>query len=193
MGEVEPTFTIENMTLTAQLSGVVDLDEVAASFKQARFDPDKFPGVEFRLRDPKVSINIFSTGKLVCIGARSYAEGKRAFHRLVALFADRHGLERLQLKGRPQVKNVFAKMSLGIPLDLDVLSSHFEGSNYDPTEFPGLMVRLNGSAIATLYGTGNAIITGVDSVERMREFVNSLWDKVHSLSTGANIVGSEQN
>jgi len=111
----------------------------------------------------------------------------------VELFQGHHNLDGLHLKEEPQLKNVVAKISTGFALELDFLSSHFEGANYDPSEFPGMIVRMNGAATATLYGSGKIMFTGADSVERMREFVNNLWEKVRSLSTGANIEGNEQN
>lgn len=66
-------------------------------------------------------------------------------------------------------------------------------SNYDPEAFAGLIVKMNGSATAILYGSGKIVFTGVDSVERMRKFVNLVWEKVRSLSEGANIAGIEQS
>lgn len=187
-----PTFTIENMTMTARMSGSVDLDEVAASFHDVKFEPDKIVRAVISLRDPKATIGIYTNGKLVCMGIKSVEDGTRAFLKLEDLFQGHPTLDGLHIEGEPQVQNVLATSSLGFSLDLDDLSSHFEGANYDPTEFPGLIVKMNGSATATLYGSGKIIFMGVDSVERMREFVNNLLEKVRSLSTGANIVESEQ-
>jgi transcription initiation factor TFIID TATA-box-binding protein len=35
------------------------------------YHPDQFPGLVFRLRSPKTATLIFSSGKMVCTGAKS--------------------------------------------------------------------------------------------------------------------------
>jgi len=87
---------------------------------------------------------------------------------------------------------VKATVKTDLSYDLDYLSTQFEVTNYDPTIFPGLFVKMNGSATATLFASGNINFTGVDTVERMREFVNETVEKVRSLSARPNIVGAEQ-
>ncbi|TFH03860.1 MAG: hypothetical protein E4H14_15920 [Candidatus Thorarchaeota archaeon] len=80
-----------------------------------------------------------------------------------------------------------------LTLDLESLCSQFEIANYDPVEYAGLIVRLDGSVTATLFASGTIMFTGVKSEEQMREFVSIVWEKIRTLSTGANIVGTEQN
>ena len=42
------------------------------------YEPEQFPGLIYRMEDPKVVILIFSTGKLVCTGAKQEAEVHRS-------------------------------------------------------------------------------------------------------------------
>ena len=44
---------------------------MALGLENIEYEPEQFPGLVFRMKDPKVVILIFSTGKVICTGARS--------------------------------------------------------------------------------------------------------------------------
>ena len=46
------------------------------------YEPEQFPGLIYRMDDPKVVILIFASGKLVCTGAKKEAEVPRAIAKL---------------------------------------------------------------------------------------------------------------
>jgi len=46
------------------------------------YEPEQFPGLIYRMEDPKVVILIFTTGKLVCTGAKKETEVHRAVAKL---------------------------------------------------------------------------------------------------------------
>ena len=192
-GSEAPEFTIENMTLKARLSDNIDLDEVAASCVGVEYDPEKIAHARFSLRKPKATVLLHKNGKLICMGVKSVAEGQKAIQVVVDTLNKHHHFGSIMIRMKPQLTNVVAVIDADSPLDLDLLTQKFEVVNYDPVAFAGLIVKMNGSATAILYGSGKIVFTGVDSVERMREFVNLVWQKVRSFSEGANIARIEQN
>ncbi len=46
------------------------------------YEPEQFPGVIYRMEDPKTVILIFSSGKLVCTGAKKEEEVHQAVMKL---------------------------------------------------------------------------------------------------------------
>lgn len=52
-------------------------------FKNTEYRPKRFPGLVFRLKRPKTATLIFTTGKLVCTGAKSSKLAKRAVKKVV--------------------------------------------------------------------------------------------------------------
>jgi len=46
------------------------------------YEPEQFPGLIYRMDDPKVVILIFRSGKLVCTGAKREEEVYRAVEKL---------------------------------------------------------------------------------------------------------------
>lgn len=46
------------------------------------YEPEQFPGLVYRMNDPKVVILLFASGKLVCTGARKEGDVHRAVDNL---------------------------------------------------------------------------------------------------------------
>jgi transcription initiation factor TFIID TATA-box-binding protein len=70
----KPEIKIVNMVASANLLGKIELEDVAYALKKTMYEPEQFPGLIYRMDDPKVVILIFATGKLVCTGAKKEAE-----------------------------------------------------------------------------------------------------------------------
>ncbi len=66
----KPTIEIQNIVATASLGGMVDLEKTAYALERTIYDPEQFPGLIYRMTEPKVVILIFASGNLVCAGAR---------------------------------------------------------------------------------------------------------------------------
>jgi transcription initiation factor TFIID TATA-box-binding protein len=78
----KPEIKIVNIVASANLLGKIELEDVAYSLNKTMYEPEQFPGLIYRMDDPKVVILIFATGKLVCTGAKKEAEVYRAVENL---------------------------------------------------------------------------------------------------------------
>jgi len=47
------------------------LETAADVLDNVMYEPEQFPGLIYRMRDPKTVLLLFSSGKLVCTGAKS--------------------------------------------------------------------------------------------------------------------------
>jgi TATA-box binding protein (TBP) (component of TFIID and TFIIIB) len=65
---------IENLNLN-QVAMALGLENI-------EYEPEQFPGLVFRMRKPKVVTLIFSTGKVICTGARNKDDVVHAFSNL---------------------------------------------------------------------------------------------------------------
>ena len=66
--------TVVNIVASADLtSETQNLNQVAIALglENIEYEPEQFPGLVYRMRDPKVVTVLFSTGKVICTGARS--------------------------------------------------------------------------------------------------------------------------
>jgi len=69
---------IANIVASADIGFRVDLEEAAKELRRAIYEPQEFPGVIYRMGDPKVAMLIFSTGRVVCTGAKREEDMYRA-------------------------------------------------------------------------------------------------------------------
>jgi len=78
----KPEIQIQNIVASAGLGGYIDLEKATYSLKRTMYEPEQFPGLIYRMDDPKVVILIFTSGKLVCTGAKKETEVHRAISKL---------------------------------------------------------------------------------------------------------------
>lgn len=62
---------VENIVASAKLDGNLNLDKIAFNLDDSEYEPEQFPGLVFRMKEPKVAFLLFGSGKVVCTGARS--------------------------------------------------------------------------------------------------------------------------
>lgn len=77
-----PEVQINNMVASANLRQMVDLTSVC-TLQGTMYEPDQFPAIIYQMDNPKVVFLIFSTGKLICVGAKNQKEIHLAIKRLV--------------------------------------------------------------------------------------------------------------
>jgi transcription initiation factor TFIID TATA-box-binding protein len=70
----KPDIQIQNIVASISLGGSIDLEKTAYSIERAMYEPEQFPGLIYRMNDPKVAFLIFSSGNLVCAGAKKEEE-----------------------------------------------------------------------------------------------------------------------
>ena len=78
----KPDTKIQNIVASVVLGGFIDLEKTTYSLERTMYEPEQFPGLIYRMDEPKVVILIFSSGKLVCTGAKKEEEVHRAVTKL---------------------------------------------------------------------------------------------------------------
>ncbi|MFX1274323.1 MAG: TATA-box-binding protein [Promethearchaeota archaeon] len=77
-----PKITIQNIVASGDLHTNVDLNLAAITMDSAMYEPEVFPGLIYRMQDPKTVFLIFSTGRIVCTGAKDKDVVKEAIMKL---------------------------------------------------------------------------------------------------------------
>ncbi|GAJ07650.1 unnamed protein product, partial [marine sediment metagenome] len=73
---------IQNVVAVASLDQKIDLLSIMKVFRNVEYRPKKFPGLVFRLKMPKTATLIFTSGKMVCTGAKSEKMAHRAIKKV---------------------------------------------------------------------------------------------------------------
>ncbi|WP_456367919.1 TATA-box-binding protein [Thermococcus sp.] len=79
----EPQIDIQNMVFSGDIGMEFNLDAVALILPNCEYEPEQFPGVIYRVKEPRAVILLFSSGKIVCSGAKSEQDAWEAVKKLL--------------------------------------------------------------------------------------------------------------
>jgi transcription initiation factor TFIID TATA-box-binding protein len=178
---VELAVKIENVVASASLKHGIDLNAVVKAFPVVDYRPKRFPGLIFKLKRPRTTILIFSTGKLVCTGATSEKDVVRALRKVVRTLSE--GGIIINGKLEIGIKNIVATASLGGTVDLLRLYESERSMRgkitYEPEQFPGLVYRMNDpKVVILLFASGKLVCTGARKEEDVHEAIGNLRRKL---------------
>jgi transcription initiation factor TFIID TATA-box-binding protein len=184
MPKVEPKIKIENVVASAALRHGIDLSAVVKAFPDVEYRPEEFPGLVFRLRRPKTATLIFGSGKMVCTGATSEREARRALAKVVGRLRSAGMI----IRGKQEIKvqNVVASASLSGWVDLMGLYETESGMRgkilYEPEQFPGLIYRMNEpKVVILLFASGKLVCTGAKKEDEVYEAVDKLHQRLEEM------------
>jgi transcription initiation factor TFIID TATA-box-binding protein len=82
----ELTYKIQNIVTSADLGSTINLNKIAVGFNldKIEYEPEQFPGLVYRLDEPKVVLLLFGSGKLIITGGKETSDAKRAVARIIS-------------------------------------------------------------------------------------------------------------
>jgi transcription initiation factor TFIID TATA-box-binding protein len=85
----KPRIQIQNIVASATLNGYIDLEKSTYTLERTMYEPEQFPGLIYRMDEPKVVILLFASGKLVCTGAKKEDEVTEAVEKLQKILEEK--------------------------------------------------------------------------------------------------------
>ena len=73
-----PPLPHRNIVSTINMLCKLDLRKIAMQARNAEYNPKRFAAVIMRIREPRTTALIFSSGKMVCTGAKSEDDSRLA-------------------------------------------------------------------------------------------------------------------
>lgn len=164
---------VVNIVVSASLGKDIPLEKMAATLSNTEYNPEQFPGLVIRIKEPKTSALIFSSGKIVCTGARSMDKVNESIRKIIK------SLEKINIKikefPKVSIQNIVASGSVGMDLNLNILAMKLDNTEYEPEQFPGLVYKLpNHRATFLLFSNGKIVCTGTKSEKELLEVVDVL-------------------
>jgi transcription initiation factor TFIID TATA-box-binding protein len=173
MPKVKAIINIENVVASATLNQRVDLNAVVKGYPGVEYRPEQFPGLVFRLKRPKTATLIFNSGKMVCTGAKSEKEARRAVMKVIKELK-KSGIIIIS-KPELKIQNIVASASLGGMIDLEKSAYTLGKTMYEPEQFPGLIYRMDEpKVVILLFASGKLVCTGAKKEQ-------DVYDAVHKL------------
>ena len=173
---------IQNIVASTTFAEKLDLDVISQSLEDAEYEPEQFPGLVYRLNEPKTATLLFRSGKANCTGAKNVEDVKKT----VNIIADK--LEKIGVKviKKPEmiIQNIVATSDLEGELNLSEVAMvlGLENVEYEPEQFPGLVYRLKEpKVVMLLFGSGKIVCAGARKIEEVTIAVNKLLKELTSL------------
>ncbi|XP_075153632.1 TATA binding protein [Haematobia irritans] len=164
---------LQNIVSTVNLYCKLDLKKIALHARNAEYNPKRFAAVIMRIREPRTTALIFSSGKMVCTGAKSEDDSRLAARKYARI---------IQKLGFPakfldfKIQNMVGSCDVKFPIRLEgLVLTHCNFSSYEPELFPGLIYRMVRPRIVLLiFVSGKVVLTGA----KVRGEIYEAFDKI---------------
>jgi transcription initiation factor TFIID TATA-box-binding protein len=179
----ESEINIQNVVASAKLAESFDLINIEPMLDTAEYNKTKFPGMVYRVSNPKAAFLIFTSGKVVCTGAKKVEDVITVINNVTNKF-ESLGIDVVK---NPQItiQNIVASADLYTNLNLNAIAIGlgFENIEYEPEQFPGLVYRINSPKIVVLiFSSGKLVITGGKSPEDCQRGVEIVRERLEGMS-----------
>ena len=170
---------IENVVASASLNVKIDLSKLL-TLPGTEYEPEQFPGLVLRMRDPKAAALIFSSGKIVCTGAKSPELARKAIDNVIKNIRS-VGIK-VKKAANVTIENIVASTKLDQELKLNEIAFALPNAEYEPEQFPGLVYRMDDPKVAfLLFGSGKVVCTGGKSIEDKKRAIDKVEKKLAKL------------
>jgi len=166
-----------SIDLVTAYQTLIDDDDLFVSY-----NPETFPGLILKIKKPKISSLVFSSGKLVLTGAKSTAMVKEGVNQMIKILRS-VGTE---ITEEPEiiVQNIVASGHFNHrTINLELAALWLERSMYEPEQFPGLIYRLvEPKTVLLLFQSGNLVCTGAKTEEQVVQAVENTYNTLDEIN-----------
>ena len=167
------SLVIQNIVATTSLGKDVPLTKLAKTIPNTEYNPEQFPGLVLRVKEPKSAVLVFSSGNLVCTGTKSIAQVKEVINSVIKT------LKKINItitdKPKITVQNIVASGTINMALNLNKLALELENTEYEPEQFPGLVYKLvEPNATFLLFSNGKLVCTGTKNNQQLKDSMEQL-------------------
>ncbi|KFP07472.1 TATA-box-binding protein [Calypte anna] len=174
---------LQNIVSTVNLGCKLDLKTIALRARNAEYNPKRFAAVIMRIREPRTTALIFSSGKMVCTGAKS-EEQSRLAARKYARVVQKLGFPAKFLDFK--IQNMVGSCDVKFPIRLEgLVLTHQHVTlfpySYEPELFPGLIYRMIKPRIVLLiFVSGKVVLTGA----KVRAEIYEAFENIYPILKG---------
>jgi transcription initiation factor TFIID TATA-box-binding protein len=173
----ESSYKIQNIVATASLGKPVPLTKLARTQPNTEYNPETFPGLVLRVKEPKSAVLVFSSGNLVCTGTKSTTQVRRVISEVIKQLKKINVV--ITTVPKITVQNIVASGNIDLKLNLNFLALEMENTEYEPEQFPGLVYKLiEPNATFLLFSNGKLVCTGTKNKQQLEDSMSQLLKNV---------------
>jgi len=176
-------YKIQNIVATASLGKPVPLTKLARTQPNTEYNPETFPGLVLRVKEPKSAVLVFSSGNLVCTGTKSILQVRQVIDAVIKQLKKIN--VKITTKPKITVQNIVASGTINLKLNLNYLALEMQNTEYEPEQFPGLVYKLiEPNATFLLFSNGKLVCTGTKNKEQLENSMDQLLKNVKEAIKG---------
>jgi len=159
-------YKIQNIVATTSLGKPIPLTKLARTQPNTEYNPETFPGLILRVKEPKSAVLVFSSGNLVCTGTKSASQVRQVIEAVIKQLKKIN--VNITTKPKITVQNIVASGTINLKLNLNFLALEMENTEYEPEQFPGLVYKLiEPNATFLLFSNGKLVCTGTKNKQQL--------------------------
>jgi transcription initiation factor TFIID TATA-box-binding protein len=170
-------YKIQNIVATTSLGKPIPLTKLARTQPNTEYNPETFPGLVLRIKEPKSAVLVFSSGNLVCTGTKSIIQVRKVLDEVIKQL--KKISVNITTKPKITVQNIVASGSINLKLNLNFLAIEMQNTEYEPEQFPGLVYKLlEPNATFLLFTNGKLVCTGTKNKQQLEQSMFQLLKDV---------------
>jgi len=159
------TYTIQNIVVksTLNIKSDIDLIKLVKLLKNTEYNKERFPGLFFRITDPKCVVIIFRTGKMILTGIKAFTHIKKIVDFIVKELNKTLKANIKRDMVNSEVVNIVATASFENQINLDLSAITLNNVIFEPEVFPGLIYKCVNpvKCVFLIFNSGNVVLTGI--------------------------------
>lgn len=192
-----PIPEIHNLVGTCKIQTTVaplNLSLIAQCLPNAAFDKQKFAAITVRLSHPTCTVLLFTSGKMVLTGSKTFMDCRLAAKHVCALL--RRAFPSLMFTiSKVHIQNIVGNVDVHLNkdeyMDLDQINTENDVEcTYQRNMFPGLIFRpINSRVVLLVFTSGKIVLTGAKYTKDLFDEWKILWPRLlRFIKTRANVL-----
>lgn len=168
-------YVVRNIVIKVTLSKSIVIRDVVDILGFGSYDPSKFSAVICKFVNPKVTVNIFSSGKMIVTGAKCVYSAHYVLFKLKYML----NIEYTKI----EVTNMLATLNLGRRLDIEkIYEANRDSCIYDIKLFPSLVFTQNNSSCgSSIFDAGSITIYGCKTPDEIDDTIDKVMKVINSV------------
>ena len=168
--------------MAGRIADSLDIEYIASKLDGCIFSKKRFPGAVYHIKEPKIAVLLFTSGKIVLTGITSMDESQKGLEVLISQL-NRLGIRTLAVPD-VSITNMVCSYDTGLQINLSkvIIAFNYEKIEYEPEQFPGLVYRIaDPKIVALIFSSGKVIFTGAKNIEDVKSAIDQVMKRLDTV------------
>ena len=166
-------YKIANIVVSGHLGSQINLEKLL-DLENFSYDPKHYHGGYLKLSNG-LTVTIYRTGKYIIPGIKMLEDIEPSFDEMVQYLSNLIDVSKAE---KPKIRNLVVSGKLEEKPSLEELAVKLSNVEYDPEQFPGLILKFNRSPTVLLFNSGRFVIVGAKNMGEIEKTIRKLRELV---------------